>query len=84
MTVQPGFGGQAFREDVLPKLPRLAQWRNARNLGYRIEVDGGIDLATGKRCLAAGADTLVAGTAFFRAADRAAFRMELEAGKVSS
>ncbi|MDR1789955.1 MAG: ribulose-phosphate 3-epimerase [Opitutaceae bacterium] len=73
MTVQPGFGGQSFRHDCLPKIARLHQWRAERGLGYRIEVDGGVDLATAPLCRAAGADTLVAGTAFFKAADRAAF-----------
>ncbi|OIQ92069.1 ribulose-phosphate 3-epimerase [mine drainage metagenome] len=73
MTVQPGFGGQAFRRDVLPKLQRIDGWRRERNLAFRLEVDGGVDLATGAECRAAGADTFVAGTAFFRAPDRAAF-----------
>jgi len=73
MTVQPGFGGQAFRRDVLAKIAQLAAWRQERGLKYRLEVDGGVDLATGADCRAAGADTFVAGTAFFTAADRAAF-----------
>ena len=73
MTVQPGFGGQSFREAMLPKLSQLAAWRAERNLTFRLEVDGGVDLATGPLCAAAGADTFVAGTAFFAAPDRAAF-----------
>jgi len=73
MTVQPGFGGQSFRRDMLPKLKQLDAWRRERHLGFRLEVDGGIDLATGAECRAAGADTFVAGTAFFKAPDRAAF-----------
>jgi ribulose-phosphate 3-epimerase len=73
MTVQPGFGGQAFRNDVLPKLARLDHWRARRGLDFRLEVDGGVDLVTGPECRAAGADTFVAGTAFFRAADQSAF-----------
>ena len=73
MTVQPGFGGQAFRRDVLPKISEVSRWRGARGLSYRIEVDGGIDLATAAECRAAGADTFVAGTSFFKAPDRAAF-----------
>jgi ribulose-phosphate 3-epimerase len=76
MTVQPGFGGQAFRRDVMPKLRQVAEWREQRNLSYRLEVDGGIDLATGRECRAEGADTFVAGTSFFRAADRARFAAE--------
>jgi ribulose-phosphate 3-epimerase len=73
MTVQPGFGGQPFRRDMLPKLRTLDTWRRTRGLGFRLEVDGGIDLATGRECREAGADTFVAGTSFFRAADKAAF-----------
>jgi ribulose-phosphate 3-epimerase len=73
MTVQPGFGGQPFRRDMLPKLRTLDTWRRTRGLGFRLEVDGGIDLATGRECREAGTDTFVAGTSFFRAADKAAF-----------
>lgn len=73
MTVQPGFGGQPFRRDMLPKLRQLDQWRQQRGLNFRLEVDGGIDLATGPECRAAGADTFVAGTSFYRADDKAAF-----------
>lgn len=73
MTVQPGFGGQPFRSDMLPKLQQLAQWRQQRGLKFRLEVDGGIDLTTGPACRAAGADTFVAGTSFYRAADKLGF-----------
>ena len=73
MTVQPGFGGQSFRADMLPKLQQLDQWRTARKLSFRLEVDGGIDLATAAQCRAAGTDTFVAGTSFFRATDKTAF-----------
>ena len=73
MTVQPGFGGQSFRRDPLPKITRLAAWRRTRGLRFRLEVDGGIDLATAAECRAAGTDTFVAGTSFFGAADPAAF-----------
>jgi ribulose-phosphate 3-epimerase len=72
MTVQPGFGGQAFREDMLPKLRRIDEWRRKRKLDFRLEVDGGVDLDHAKSCRAAGADTFVAGTAFFKAADKPA------------
>jgi ribulose-phosphate 3-epimerase len=72
MTVQPGFGGQTFREDMLPKLRRIGEWRRKRKLNFRLEVDGGIDLGHAKSCRAAGADTFVAGTAFFKAADKPA------------
>ncbi len=73
MTVQPGFGGQSFRRDMLPKIQQLATWRRERGLAFRLEVDGGVDLETGAECRAAGADTFVAGTSFFKAADKAAF-----------
>lgn len=73
MTVQPGFGGQSFRAEVLPKIARLDALRRERGLSYRIEVDGGIDVETAKRCRASGTDTFVAGTSFFAAADKAAF-----------
>jgi ribulose-phosphate 3-epimerase len=73
MTVQPGFGGQSFRHDVLPKIAQFDQWRTELGLNYRLEVDGGVDLETAPLCTASGADTLVAGTAFFKAQDRSAF-----------
>ena len=73
MTVQPGFGGQAFRRDMLPKLRQIDAWRQTRGLAFRLEVDGGIDLATAGECRNAGADTFVAGTSFFKSADQPAF-----------
>jgi ribulose-phosphate 3-epimerase len=79
MTVQPGFGGQAFRRDVMPKLRRISDRRRELNLNFRLEVDGGIDLATAAECRAEGADTFVAGTSFYRAADRGQFAAEISA-----
>jgi len=73
MTVQPGFGGQAFREDMLPKIAQVDRWRRERGLDLRIEVDGGIEHSTAVLCRANGADTFVAGTSFFAARDRAGF-----------
>ncbi len=73
MTVQPGFGGQAFRPAMLPKIRQLDAWRRERGYGWRLEVDGGIDLGNLPDCQAAGADTFVAGTSFFKAGDKAAF-----------
>jgi ribulose-phosphate 3-epimerase len=73
MTVQPGFGGQPFRTDMLPKLREIDGWRQKHGLKFRLEVDGGIDLASATECRAAGADTFVAGTSFFKAADQTAF-----------
>jgi len=72
MTVEPGFGGQSFMESQMQKVSMARDIRAARNLGYRIEVDGGINTATGAISRAAGADTLVAGSSVFGAADMAA------------
>ena len=72
MTVVPGFGGQAFMPEVLPKIEEAARLRAERGLAFHIEVDGGVDAATGARCAAAGANVLVAGSSTFRAADMAA------------
>lgn len=79
MTVQPGFGGQSFDLSVMKKITRLTALRKERGLKYRIEVDGGVDLKSGAICRSKGVDTMVAGTAFFKADDRRAFREELEA-----
>lgn len=76
MTVQPGFGGQSFRRDALSKLEQIDARRRQRGLTFRLEVDGGIDLATAADCRQAGADTFVAGTSFFGAEDPALFAKE--------
>jgi ribulose-phosphate 3-epimerase len=73
MTVQPGFGGQSFRRDTIPKIRQLDLWRKERKLNFRLEVDGGIDQENAFECHAAGADTFVAGTSFFKADDKAEF-----------
>ena len=73
MTVFPGFGGQAFIPAVLESIRFLDTERRRRGLDFRLEVDGGINAETGLLCRAAGADTLVAGTAFYKAPDRRAF-----------
>lgn len=79
MTVQPGFGGQSFRTDMLPKLREIDGWRQTRGLNFRLEVDGGIDLTTAAQCRASGTDTFVAGTSFFKAADRTTFARAIAA-----
>ncbi len=79
MTVQPGFGGQSFRAEMMPKVAQIDRWRRERGLAFRLEVDGGIDLDTAAECRSAGADTFVAGTSFFRAADKAAFAASIAA-----
>lgn len=63
MTVNPGFGGQAFIPETLKKVRRLASWREGQGLDYEIEVDGGIDPKSAPLCRAARADVLVAGSA---------------------
>jgi len=73
MTVQPGFGGQSFRRDMLPKIAQIDAWRRERKLPFRLEVDGGIDLATAAECRSVGTDTFVAGTSFFSAKDRSEY-----------
>jgi ribulose-phosphate 3-epimerase len=69
MTVVPGFGGQAFMAEVLPKIEAAARRRGELGLSFHIEVDGGIDAATAARCASAGANVMVAGSSTFRAAD---------------
>mgnify|MGYP002350630892 FL=1 len=65
MTVNPGFGGQSFITETLPKIQQARAWRDTRKLSYRIAVDGGITVATAAECARAGADTFVSGTALF-------------------
>lgn len=67
MTVEPGFGGQSFMADMMPKVRQALAWRRERGLGYRIQVDGGIDAKTAPVCRAAGADVFVAGSSVFGA-----------------
>jgi len=72
MTVNPGFGGQKFLDSQLPKIATLRQMIDQSGRPIRIEIDGGVNPATAAHVTAAGADTLVAGTAVFGAADYAA------------
>lgn len=69
MTVQPGFGGQSFREEGIPKIEWLRKYEKENGLKYDISVDGGINRETGKRCFNAGANVLVAGSYLFKMAD---------------
>ena len=69
MTVEPGFGGQSFMEDMLPKIRQIREWADEVNPGLHIEVDGGISQKTAGLVKEAGANVLVAGTAFFRHPD---------------
>ena len=79
MTVEPGFGGQKFMEDQLDKVRRLREYICGQGLGCYIEVDGGIDENTAPLALEAGAKVLVAGSAVFGKADRAAAVAALKA-----
>ncbi len=69
MTVEPGFGGQSFMTDMIPKIKEIADYIRKNNLSCKIEVDGGIDSTTGKLCVDAGADVLVAGNSIFNSPD---------------
>ncbi len=73
MTVEPGFGGQSFMADMMLKLAAIRAMIDAERHGCELEVDGGVNLETAKLCKRNGANVLVAGSAFFGAADRAAF-----------
>lgn len=79
MTVEPGFGGQKFMAHMMPKLSQLRQMLDKVNPSCHLEVDGGVDLVTAETCKENGADVLVAGSAFFGSADKAAFTKSLEA-----
>jgi ribulose-phosphate 3-epimerase len=65
MTVNPGFGGQEFIHEALPKIQQASAWRREKNLPFRIGVDGGINFATATECARAGADTFISGTGLF-------------------
>lgn len=69
MTVEPGFGGQKFMEDMMPKLRQLRTWIDGRGLNCELEVDGGVDPVTCHTVIANGANVLVAGSAVYKAQD---------------
>jgi len=73
MTVEPGFGGQKFMADMMPKIKQLREWMDDINPDCLIEVDGGVDANTHAICKENGAEVLVAGSAYFGNADRAGF-----------
>lgn len=79
MTVEPGFGGQKFMADMMPKVKKLRQMIDEVNPQCYLEVDGGVDLETGVICKENGANVLVAGSAFYKAADKPAFVRQMEA-----
>jgi len=71
MTVQAGFGGQAFHPECLQKIAYVKKWAEAHNTHLEISVDGGINRDTGRQCVAAGATVLAAGSSLFRLPDMA-------------
>jgi len=73
MTVEPGFGGQSFMADMMPKVTEIRRIITERGLDCEVEVDGGVNEETAKVCVAAGANVLVAGSAYFKAEDPKAF-----------
>jgi ribulose-phosphate 3-epimerase len=79
MTVEPGFGGQAFLDVVLPKIRRARDMIRRCGLEVWLQVDGGVSLETIERAAAAGADVFVAGSAVYRAEDAAEAVDELRA-----
>jgi len=79
MTVEPGFGGQSFMADMMPKVKQLRAMLDKVNPDCVVQVDGGVDEKTCEICKENGAEVLVAGSAYFKAADRAAFVKKLRA-----
>ncbi len=65
MTVNPGFGGQSFIYETLPKIQKAHAWRRENALGFKIGVDGGIDFKTSAECAQAGADVFISGSTLF-------------------
>ena len=81
MSVNPGFGGQQFIPEALEKITELRNMIDERNLSVEIEVDGGVNPETAKRCIEAGATVLVAGSAVFHAKDPADMIRQLRCGR---
>ena len=80
MTVEPGFGGQSFMADMMPKVSALRKLINEKNPDCELEVDGGVAPDTCRICIDAGANVLVAGSAVYKAADIPARIAELRGG----
>ncbi|MBQ2061733.1 MAG: ribulose-phosphate 3-epimerase [Oscillospiraceae bacterium] len=69
MTVEPGFGGQKFMADMMPKVAQIRRYIDALNPDCELEVDGGVDPDTARICVASGANVLVAGSSVYKAPD---------------
>ena len=78
MTVEPGFGGQKFMADMMPKVKKLREMLDKVNPACHLEVDGGVDLNTVVTCKENGANVFVAGSAYFGAADKKSFTEQME------
>ena len=78
MTVEPGFGGQKFMADMMPKVKKLREMLDKVNPACHLEVDGGVDLNTVVTCKENGANVFVAGSAYFGAADKKTFTEQME------
>lgn len=72
MTVEPGFGGQKFMTDMMPKVTQIRQWISESGREIDLQVDGGVNAETAKVCVEAGANVLVAGSYLFSKPDYAA------------
>jgi ribulose-phosphate 3-epimerase len=85
MTVNPGFGGQEFIHETLPKIEQAYDWRREKNLSFNIGVDGGIDFKTAAECAQAGANAFISGTALFqqRSLRRAVKKLRTSAEKAA-
>ena len=81
MSVEPGFGGQKFMRDMMPKVEELKALRAAKGLSFLIEVDGGIDASTAPIAITAGVDVMVAGTAVYGKPDLKAAILALRNGQ---
>ncbi len=81
MTVEPGFGGQKFMADQMPKVSALRRMINEKNPACELEVDGGVAPDTCQTCIDAGANVLVAGSAVYKAADIPARIAELRGAR---
>jgi ribulose-phosphate 3-epimerase len=70
MSVNPGFGGQKFIPEVLPKIKQVKEMADSKGLNIEIEIDGGVNAETAKQCIEAGANVLVAGSAVYNQSNR--------------
>lgn len=77
MTVNPGFGGQSYISQMTEKIKKLREWINWTNRKVFLQIDGGISTANIKEVTAAGANVIVAGSAFFNALDKSSFVNEM-------